>query len=63
VSPGELARRAGVAIRLAFNDEERGHDSLERYLAEMDDADLEALRGATEHLGDAIGDVLGRRHP
>ena len=57
-----LVRRAGVAISIAMQDDEYGHNQLKRYLDEFDDADLERLWQAAEHLRDTGCDVLGRRH-
>ena len=55
----ELRRRAGVAIRLAFDDDERGFNQLIGYVSEIDTMALQDLGQAAKNLGDAIDTVLG----
>ena len=58
----ELSRRAGVAIRLAFKDDERGYKQLAGYLEEMPNHAVSALEDAAKVLYDVAGEVLeGRR--
>jgi hypothetical protein len=62
MTDAEMNRRAGVAIRMAFRDDERGFDALRAYVAEIGaEADLNRLYAASEALGDAVMDVLAER--
>ena len=59
----ELDRRAGVAIRIAMQDDEYGRNQLARYMEELDDAGLERLCEAVGRLSVAAEDALRERKP
>jgi hypothetical protein len=58
----ELQQQAGLAIRLALQEQRVDEARLEGYLDEMTEEDLNELQAAASSLEDAISWVLGRRH-
>lgn len=58
-----LSGRAGVAIRMALQNDERGERALESYVAELGDGDLAALDEAADALHAATGVEIERRNP
>lgn len=63
LSPAErrsLARRAGVAIRLALEGAQA--EELEAYLGSLDEASLTKLGGAASAIEDTAGYLLGLAH-
>jgi|HubBroStandDraft_5_1064220.scaffolds.fasta_scaffold1417241_2 hypothetical protein len=58
MTPAEMDRRAGVAIRLAL---QRNYPQLASYVVEMGDGDLDDLRQAATDLADEIAHEQDRR--